>query len=109
MKRLMNAVETEIEAEYDRATEKFGETNNSDHESYAVLLEELQEALAEGETSQKALDAFWVWVKENCSDEGKLEHLTKLKNAAMCAACEFIQVAAMAHKAQITIKRRKEG
>ena len=63
MRRLMNAVETEIEAEYDRATEKFGETNNSDHESYAVLLEELQEAQAEGETAQKAVDAFWVWVK----------------------------------------------
>jgi len=106
MDKIMLTVETEVKEEYVRAIEKFGKTNHSDHESYAILLEEFEEALLMVEVAQQALDNFWTGVKENQLNSDKLAYLEKLRIAANCAACEFIQVATMAYKARVTIKVR---
>lgn len=74
-----------VEEEYGRAGAKFGLKNNSDHESYAVMKEEFEEA--EDEICRLL----------------KLYFCKRIKNIAILAACECIQLAAMAHKAAVTV------
>lgn len=42
MQELINQVKSIVSDEYGRASQKFGPTNNSDHESYAVIKEEME-------------------------------------------------------------------
>lgn len=103
MDKLMKQVGQFVEEEYGRAGARFGLTNNSDHESYAVILEELQEAEQELAESKKALQDFWHCTKHNFSDSDKIIQLEHLYNRAFWGACEMIQVAAMAKKAFMTV------
>lgn len=106
MDKLISEVKELVEKEYGRASAKFGPTNNSDHESYAILLEEREEAQAECEAVDELLKHFWSQVKRNASDDDKLKVCNKLETYAMLAACELIQVAAMAKKAAMTVGDR---
>ena len=45
MKELKEAVKALMCEEYERAAERFGESFNSPHEAYAVILEEAQEQM----------------------------------------------------------------
>ena len=108
MDKLIKAVRAEIQNEYQRASEEFGPVNNSDWEIYGVILEELEEVAAEIRPAGYALSKFWSLVKDKKgTDEQKLESLQKLENKMTLAACECIQVAAMAYKAQKTIQQRQ--
>lgn len=104
MDKLIEDVKQLVDEEYNRAAIKFGATNNSDHESYAVLLEELEEADAELFQVQNQLDKFWLLTKANDSDISKYSRLLEMERRAVLAACEMIQVAAMAKKAALTVK-----
>lgn len=106
MDKLIKEVSELVEAEYGRAAAKFGCANNSDHESYAVLQEELDEALDEVGVVEDAMAYFWGQVKRNSPDQEKIKICDKLEKCALLAACEFIQVAAMAKKAAITVAGR---
>jgi|LSQX01.1.fsa_nt_gb lipopolysaccharide biosynthesis regulator YciM len=107
MERLIKSVQTIIEEEYRRAAQKFGPVNNSDHESFAVIFEEMQEAFDEVKNTDGAIERFWQMVKSReARDQDKQNVLTAVENSAIFAACEFIQVAVMAHKAKQTIKER---
>ncbi len=106
MDDLIAEVRELVDKEYGRASVKFGSRNNSDHESYAVLLEELEEAHAECGAAHDVLRYFWDLVKRNGSDEEKYKICNKLEACALLAACEFIQVAAMAQKAALTVGDR---
>ena len=107
MKELINEVSVLVQKEYDRASDQFGPTNNSDHESYAIILEELEEATVESLVCKDDLQEFWALTKNKDSqDRDKLQSLDTLRVGALLAACEFIQVAAMAHKAKRTIMER---
>lgn len=103
MQKLIEDVSRLVEEEYGRAGAKFGLTNNSDHETYAVLLEEFQEAQDEMERIERKLSGFWECVKANDSHHLELGFLNSLQKYAIYAACECIQVAAMAKKGAITI------
>lgn len=92
-----------VEEEYGRAGAKFGLKNNSDHESYAVMKEEFEEADDEIDRLEDMLNTFWACVKNNDTPDQKLYFCRRIKNIAVLAACECIQVAAMAHKAAITV------
>ena len=92
--------------EYGRASVKFGAVNNSDHESFAVLREEVDEAADCLDDVDDLTDAFFEMVKKNEEDEMKLDILNVIKHRAEEAAAESIQVAAMARKAIETIQRR---
>ena len=106
MKELIkNVVCAECE-EYGRASVKFGAVNNSDHESYAVLREEADEAIDAMEDVDNLTDSFFEMVKNNEEDKVKLDILNVIKNRAEEAAAESIQAAAMARKAIETIERR---
>lgn len=92
--------------EYGRASVKFGAVNNSDHESYAVLREEADEAVDAMEDVDNLTDVFFEMVKNNEEDKVKLDILNGIKHRAEEAAAESIQAAAMARKAIETIQRR---
>ena len=109
MKELIEEVRDLVQFEYQRAAVKFGTKNNSDHESYAILLEEREESQFECKGVDLCLSLFWDMCKENASDDKKIETCYRLQNRAILAACELIQVAAMAAKAAITIESRSEG
>lgn len=103
MERLINEVKESVEREYGRAAAKFGTVNNSDHESYAVILEEFDESKKEIENVDRRLKLFWEQVKLNDNDDNKFQMLKNLETSAVLAAAEMVQVAAMAKKAAITV------
>ena len=103
MDKLIEEVKECIEREYGRAGAKFGLTNHSDHESYAILLEEMEEAENELYRVEKYMKEFWEQVKGDYPPYGKFTCCGDMERSAMLCACEMIQVAAMAKKAAITI------
>lgn len=86
------------ERELARAREQFGEAYHSHHEAYGVLAEELYEVDREKE-----------WIKFYTGDLLRALHLNNddatqmalenLRGAALRAACELVQVAAVCRKA----------
>lgn len=94
--------------EYGRASVKFGAVNNSDHESFAVLREEADEAADCMEDVDGLTDVFFEMVKRNEEDSTKLELLRHIQHRAEEGAAELIQTAAMARKAIATIERRNQ-
>ena len=106
MEELIKSVVCAECEEYGRASAKFGAVHNSDHESYAVLREEADEAADAMEDVDNLTDAFFEMVKNNEEDKGKLDILNVIKHRAEEAAAESIQTAAMARKAIETIQRR---
>lgn len=104
MKKLIEEVKELIEREYGRASAQYGLTHHSDHEAYAVLLEELEEAKDEVRFCESAVQKFWEQIKKDVKCQPfKLNSLELVYNNALMGACELIQVAAMAKKASITI------
>lgn len=103
MQKLIEEVKELVEKEYGRAGVVFGLTNHSDHESFAVMMEELDEAGVEFDGFSKGLGQFWAMVKGNAPDPDKYSQLKQMELTALLAACEMIQVAAMAKKAAITV------
>ena len=98
MDKLIVEVKESVEREYGRAGAKFGLTNHTDHESYAILLEEFQEAKSEFEFVEKYLEEFWDYVKGDFSVHDKFVCCGDMEKRALLCACEMIQVAAMAKK-----------
>lgn len=108
MDKLISDVKGLAKQEYGRASAKFGETNNSDHESYAVLLEELEEAMVEVNEFQWQINKFWELVKSNDDDLRKYFRLLEMERRAAMAAAELVQVVAMVMKATATVCARGE-
>ena len=98
MDELIEAVKALIREEYERTAKKFGGNFNSPHEAYAVILEEAQEAGLELMDLKYAIDLFWESVKKD--DTEYQDALRNIEKYALNAACECIQVAAMAYKAR---------
>lgn len=70
----------------------------SDHEGYAVLLEEIEEAGVEYDQIVKFdVKKLWHSVKHDMP-EGAAHAAADIKKAAIRLACEAVQVAAMAEK-----------
>lgn len=109
MDKLISDVAELVKEEYARASEKFGATNHSDHESYAVLLEEVEEAQAEVAEVYFQLSRFWELVKANDDNPSKVSRLLELERKSLLAACELIQVTAMALKAERTVSAQEQA
>lgn len=94
MKELIKDVDMVIINELKRAISEHAPMN-SQHEGFAVILEEIDEAKEEIENMDIALKMLWERVKrnDNAEDEAKM-----LLNYARLAAAETIQVAAMAQR-----------
>jgi len=91
-----------VEDEYKRASEKFGKKFNSSHEAYAVILEEFEEASHESDMFEKGIGQYWNNVKSN--DSIQKVWLVVTQDCAKKAIAEWIQVAAMCHKASLTLQ-----
>lgn len=107
MNKLIEEVAQCVEREYGRASSDHGPVNHSDHESYAVLLEEVEEARDEVASLERSMCDLWQSIKQNTSPETCVS-LVQVQRSALLAACECIQVAAMAKKAILTIEERSE-
>lgn len=83
--------------ELEAAIERFN-LNHSDHESYAVLREEIEEAHEEMINVELFSGRLWDLTKNNASPEAKREVYTNIYNTALNLAVEAIQTAAMARK-----------
>ena len=94
----MNAVKSEVEKlvqkELESANQRF-QMFRSDHEGYAVLKEEIEEAYEETVEIKDSLDCAWSCIRIDSHYENCIENI---KNHAIFLACEAIQVAAMAQK-----------
>lgn len=95
-KKTMKGVRYLVLNELDMANEINGSKFHSSHEAYAVILEEDNELYDEFREIERNLDDYWESVTKDAEDKGKLLEIEK---HAMMAACEAIQVAAMARKA----------
>jgi len=96
MKKLLEAVTKLTAEELKNSYIKFPKFN-SPHEGYAVILEEYEELKSEVLMIEEHLDSAWVYTKLNRDDVTKGRYL-KLRQKALNAAAESIQVAAMAQK-----------
>lgn len=102
MKDLLVATRHLVQQEYRRAETKFGPVNHSAHESYAIILEEVREHRDAEADLDKALRDFWDSVCLNKDLQSQRYDLRDGLEAALQAAAEMIQVAAMFYKAGLT-------
>lgn len=102
---MANVIENEITAlvdkELDAANEKFG-LNHSNHESYAVLHEEMEEAQEAMTLVKYHETCIWDATKKNAAPPTIRELYAKEYRAAVSLAVEAVQVAAMARKAIVS-------
>lgn len=96
--------DTELEA----GINKFGH-NNSNHEAYAVLLEEIEEAKSEIHVLEIGQKFIWEDIKRNAKPEDLQKDYKKVYKTAINLAIEAIQCAAMARKGFIYNKQLSEG
>lgn len=75
----------------------------SNHEGYAVIKEEIEEAVEESNLAVGNLEILWDVIRENGVG---LESVSYIKQHAIKAAAEFIQVAAMCEKYVLSTGRR---
>lgn len=106
MNNLVRATERLVGEELERASEKFGVLHHSAHEAYAVIFEEMTEAFENMEAVENNLIEFWTGVMKNDAETQEAA-LETLEREAMLAACEFIQVSAMAKKARLGYARKE--
>lgn len=107
MIRLLEEVKQVIQAERKRASDCYGETTNSNHETASFLLEEIEEAKEEMNLLWEKYTEFWHDVKTNQSSERLITDLQGVKRIATFAACECIQAAGLCEKGIVTVDKVK--
>jgi len=76
---------------------------HSEHEGYAVILEEVEEVKEQVENVDKVMNMMWQHIKLNCLEPRSSVITSKLKKAALDLATEALQVAAMAQKMKVSM------
>lgn len=110
MDAIKNKLYPVIDAELKTANERFG-LNHSDHESFAVIREEIDEAHEDLEQIEHLSAQLWKATKTNAG--ARVGYLyERIFETAVDMAVEAVQVAAMARKGiisniEITRKRTK--
>ena len=100
---LIREVRTTVDAEMARAQDVHGLHYASAHEGYGVLAEEMYEA--ETETIHLGAIKNWLMNALHADDPDQMvDVLDELAEHATLAACEYIQVAAVAQKMIDTIR-----
>lgn len=97
MRHLLNEVRPVVESEKTRAQVNFGRLYASPHEGFGVMAEELFEANNEV-VSIVAIKTWLMTAMHDDDTEQMLCALEEMAEHAALAACEYIQVAAVAQK-----------
>ena len=93
-------VNAAIKAELEKAKKDWGPRYNTEHEAYAVLKEEVEEAAVDLKLILEDLDFLWEAVKGN-SDKPYSAALRHIQEIALALAIEAVQIAAVAKKAEL--------
>lgn len=96
MKELISQLEVLAKEERKRADQTHGDRFSSNHEAYAVVLEEMDEAEFEDKVFRRNLNI--VWDKVKCDLDPK-NNWKDLHDTAMRCSAEWLQVATMCEKA----------
>lgn len=106
MEKLRREIRESTNREYVRACNEWGDTFASAHEGYGVIAEELQEATDEETRVMTSMAELLSAIRTGGPEE--IENVCeRINRTARLAACEFVQVAAMARKLVHTL--HKEG
>jgi len=98
---LPDRIEQAVNEEYARALAAHG-LNHSTHESFALILEEYDEAIEELKRVKKNLDSAWMQVRDN-NPEAFSVITDQIKGTSMLAAAECVRIAVTAIKASESI------
>jgi len=107
MTKLVNEVTQLVDAEYNRAAEQHGKLHHSMHEAYAVMKEELEEAQERFKYVDDYINEFYWRAAKNDYCSSCRKYAGDIKEQAILAAAEMIQVAAMAQKAMLGFETDK--
>lgn len=77
------------------------------HEAYAVICEEVDEAREECDEVEKFMTMAWQQVRQDHSKLA-LEHISRVRDAAIRLATEACQVAAMCDKAAMSARSKND-
>lgn len=102
MDHLTPLVDKAVDLEYKVTSVNHGQVFLNSHEGYGVLSEEIQEAMDEINCCFDHLQEMLVSIREQDKYGIKREAI-RIYNRAKDAACECVQVAAMAHKMMATM------
>ncbi|MCM0648666.1 hypothetical protein NBE98_09795 [Clostridium swellfunianum] len=104
--KLLNSVKQVVEEELQRTYTEYGFGDfNSNHEAYAVIKEEIEEARIELDRAEQRLRWAWEIIKKN---ENPKESIEKIRLYGIYLACEAIQIAAVAEKYITSLKKQRE-
>ena len=93
-----NFIKAAIDAETESAKKNWGPTYASEHEAWAVLREEIEEADEEQKTIQYCSEALWHAIRNGNEQERSKSCLAYILEHAQNLATEAVQIAAVAQK-----------
>ena len=99
------SIDKAVAYELQNIVKKYGATYNSEHEGYAVLLEEVEEAGDDLKYINLLMNELWKEVK---SDSVSKDFLNSIKVGAIELAREAVQVAAVCERFEETIANKSE-
>lgn len=97
-------IEQAILYELQNIIKNYGATYASEHEAYAILLEEVEESEEALDGVKNYLNCLWTSIRNNSVSDFDLH---QLKEFALALAEESVQVAAVCERFEETIKKGK--
>ncbi|MBO7712218.1 MAG: hypothetical protein J6S85_01785 [Methanobrevibacter sp.] len=104
-KKAIEAVENAVFYEHQNIVKKYGAIYHSEHEGYAVLLEEVEEADDALDLLKTKLQDMWNYIKINMNDRTTVY---QAQQAAIGLAEEAIQCAAVCERFLNTLSKENE-
>lgn len=108
MKKLLQLMRYAVAAELTEAGKNHGRVFASMHEGYGVMVEEVNEAWAEQQVVCSATEPMLYTLRVD-DPAMTLDYLDHIEEHATLAACEWVQVAAMARKCKRTMREDKKN
>lgn len=96
MDHLSPGVDALVDLEHKTIVEKYGVGYHSDHEAYAVLLEEIEEAQEKLDSVKTWHGRVWTCIRDNM--DVTEDRLKRIESEAMDLAAEAVQIAAVARR-----------
>ena len=106
MIKLFRKVRNLMFAELEMANKQNGHYFHSPHEGYGVIVEEENEAWDESIDTHAKLDELLTAIRKN-DRKDMVVAAKEIERCASLAACEYIQVAAMARKLRESVRREE--